>query len=63
MRKFKNVALMLALSIVVGSVGTTGTVWTVHAADYISELESADATITNNNKENGYEYYKCRYFL
>lgn len=51
MRKFKNVALMLALSVVVGSVGTSGTVSTVHAADYIDELESADSTITNNNSE------------
>ncbi len=49
MRKFKNVALMLALGIVVGSVGTSGTVSTVHAADYIDELESAGSTITNNN--------------
>lgn len=51
MRKFKSVALMLALSIVIGSLGTTGTVSTVHAADYIDELESADSTITNNNSE------------
>ena len=49
MRKFKNVALMLALGIVVGSVGTSGTVSTVHAADYIDELESAGSSITNNN--------------
>ena len=41
MRKFKNGALMLALGIVVGSVGTSGTVSTVYAADYIDELESA----------------------
>lgn len=51
MRKFKSVALMLALSIVVGSLGTTGTISTVHAADYIDELESADSTVTNNNSE------------
>lgn len=47
MRKLKSVALLLTLSIVVGSVGATGTVLTVHAADYIDELESADSTISN----------------
>ncbi|MCI9079788.1 MAG: hypothetical protein HFH68_12860 [Lachnospiraceae bacterium] len=49
MRKFKNVALMIALSMVAGQMGTAGTVSTVNAADYIDELESAGSSITNNN--------------
>ena len=49
MRKSKNISLLLALGIVVGSLGATGTVSTVNAADYIDELESAGSSITNNN--------------
>lgn len=40
MRKLKNLSLLIALSIVVGPVGVTGTVSTVCAADYIDSQDA-----------------------